>query len=84
MSAFTNADAMLARRGELHHVYDCSESPPCAPMANPLDSGDEVSAIVSRGARDCTCTDLLLLLDLRQTQEGRGPKAAGGEDETGK
>lgn len=51
-------------------------------MADPLDSGDDVSVTVrpipSRNPR----VNLVSYSDLRQTQEGRGPKVAGGEDET--
>ena len=36
---------MLARRGELHLFGESSKLTPCALMADPLDSGDDVSTI---------------------------------------
>ena len=53
-------------------------------MADPLDSGDDVSTTVRLVANTCSDTNLLCRSDLRQTEERRGPKAAGGEDETRK
>ncbi len=51
-------------------------------MADPLNSGDDVSAIVRFEAGRCLCTDIPSFSDLRKTQERRGSKATGGEDET--
>lgn len=72
----------VARRGELDHVLEISKSTLCAPMADPLDSGDDVSATGRLVASRLSHANLLSCSDLRQTQERRGSKAAGGTDET--
>lgn len=46
MSAFTSADVTLVRRGKLPHVSESFKFIPWASMADPLDSGDDVSATV--------------------------------------
>ena len=50
-------------------------------MANPLDSTDDVSATARLKAYMILDSELPSFLDLRHTQERRGSKASGGEDE---
>ena len=65
MSAFTSADrGMLTRRGA---QFESSEQTLCVPMADPLSSGDDVSAIVIFEAGRCLYTDILSFSDLRKT-----------------
>ena len=71
---------MLARRGELHQILESFKFTPCASMADPLDSGDDVSVNMSIDTNTGPDTDPPFCSDLRQAQKGRGSKAARGED----
>ena len=71
---------MLARRGELHQTLESFNFTRCASMADPLDSGDDVSVNIKSESNTSPDTDPSYYSDLRQAQKGRGPKAARGED----
>lgn len=57
---------MLARRGELHQILESFEFIPCDPMADPLDSEDDVSVTIRIAANTCPDTHTLAHLDVRQ------------------
>ena len=78
-AAFIGADASATRKVPIFVELQLYSR---APMANPLDSGDDVSATVISMAHRCSHTNNSSYLDLRKTQERRGSKAAGGKDET--
>lgn len=66
MSAFTSADVSATRRApSCFELLESSKFIPCAPMADPLDSGDDVSVTIKLVANKRLATNRLSDSDLR-------------------